>query len=161
METWRKRRDGLHVFCMYMEEKKMDLDEVFKARPDIILSNSLTWREKKGGKGALEVMKKLKTHMEVALSMFSDKRCGVITNGTSDNQRTESGESDKMKHGRLLMRKAMALLVAFSGARMTELAAIQRKDVIDSGEEITFSTIIRKGKKPRTRKIILRTRDGP
>jgi hypothetical protein len=32
--------------------------------------------------------------------------------------------NNEMEHGRLLMRKAMALLVAFSGARMTELAAI-------------------------------------
>ncbi|KAA6377407.1 MAG: hypothetical protein EZS28_027067, partial [Streblomastix strix] len=44
METWRKRRAGLHVFCEYMEEKKVDLDEIFKARPDVILSNALTWR---------------------------------------------------------------------------------------------------------------------
>ncbi|KAA6381768.1 MAG: hypothetical protein EZS28_022704, partial [Streblomastix strix] len=40
--------------------------------------------------------------------------------------------------------KAMALLVAFSGARMTELTAIQRKDIVDSGEEITANTIIKK-----------------
>jgi hypothetical protein len=47
---------------------------VFKARPDVLLSNALTWREKKGGKRALEEMRKLKTHIGVALSMFSDIR---------------------------------------------------------------------------------------
>ncbi|KAA6393510.1 MAG: hypothetical protein EZS28_010962 [Streblomastix strix] len=66
-----------------------------------------------------------------------------------------------MEHGRLQMKKTMAPLVAFSGARMTKLAAIQRKDITDSGEESTVNIIINKRKKPRTRKIILRTRDGP
>ncbi|KAA6328851.1 MAG: hypothetical protein EZS28_053672, partial [Streblomastix strix] len=74
METWRKRRTGLHAFCVNMKEKNVDLDEVFKSRPDVILSNALTWREKKGSMGALEETRKLKTHMGVALSMFSDMR---------------------------------------------------------------------------------------
>ncbi|KAA6372477.1 MAG: hypothetical protein EZS28_031997 [Streblomastix strix] len=182
METLRKRRAGLHIFYGYMEEKNKELDEVFKARPDVILSNALTWREKKGGKGALEEMRKLKTHMGVALSMFSDmrdvaqspmvqaivKRLNLERPSKAKyptvwniNQLLTCIANSEMKHGRLQMRKAMALFVAFSGARMTELAAIQRKDVIDSGEEITVNTTIRKGKKPRTRKITLRTRDGP
>ncbi|KAA6353118.1 MAG: hypothetical protein EZS28_051355, partial [Streblomastix strix] len=72
METWRTRRAGLHVFCMYMEEKKMDLNEVLKARQNIILSNVFVWRVKKGGLGALEEMSKLETYIGVALSMFSD-----------------------------------------------------------------------------------------
>ncbi|KAA6387464.1 MAG: hypothetical protein EZS28_017012 [Streblomastix strix] len=44
---------------------------------------------------------------------------------------------------------------------MTKLAAIYRKDIVDTGEEITVNTTIKKDKKPRTRKVILRTRDGP
>ncbi|KAA6383788.1 MAG: hypothetical protein EZS28_020685 [Streblomastix strix] len=74
METWRKRRSGLHVFCGYLEEKKKDLNEVFKTRPDVILSNILTQIEKKGDEGALDEMRKLKSYKGVALSLFSDMR---------------------------------------------------------------------------------------
>ncbi|KAA6359720.1 MAG: hypothetical protein EZS28_044753 [Streblomastix strix] len=59
------------------------------------------------------------------------------------------------------MRKTMVLLVVISGARMNELAPIQRNNIVDSGQEITVNTIIKKGKKRGTRTIILRTRDGP
>ncbi|KAA6376614.1 MAG: hypothetical protein EZS28_027859 [Streblomastix strix] len=59
------------------------------------------------------------------------------------------------------MRKGMALLVAISGARMMELAVIQRKDIEDSEQKITVKKTIKQGKKPRTRKFILRTRDRP
>ncbi|KAA6372601.1 MAG: hypothetical protein EZS28_031872 [Streblomastix strix] len=43
MDIWWKRRAGWHVLCVYMEDIKTDLDEIFMAKPDIILSNSLTW----------------------------------------------------------------------------------------------------------------------
>ncbi|KAA6372394.1 MAG: hypothetical protein EZS28_032082 [Streblomastix strix] len=43
------------------------------------------------------------------------------------------------------MGKAMALLVAFSGARMDQFAALQRKDIIDSAVKITVNTLIKKG----------------
>lgn len=51
--------------------------------------------------------------------------------------------------------------MAFSGVRMTELAIMKKKDIVDSGEKITVNTTITKGKKPRTRKTILKTRYGP
>ncbi|KAA6364646.1 MAG: hypothetical protein EZS28_039827, partial [Streblomastix strix] len=148
METWRKRRIGLHVFCVYMEENNMELEEVFKASPDVILSNALSWREKKGGKGALEEMRKLKTHMGILLSMFSDMRDvasspmvqAIIKRLKLErpnkakyptvqniNQLLICIANSEMKHGRLQMRKVVALLVAFSGAKMMELAAIQKK----------------------------------
>ncbi|KAA6354623.1 MAG: hypothetical protein EZS28_049849, partial [Streblomastix strix] len=43
--------DGAAVNNVIESSKKnMDLNEAFKARPNVILSNALTWREKKRGK---------------------------------------------------------------------------------------------------------------
>ncbi|KAA6384391.1 MAG: hypothetical protein EZS28_020079 [Streblomastix strix] len=58
------------------------------------------------------------------------------------------------------MKKSMVLLVAFSGATMTKLAAIQKKDIVDSGERIKINTTVEKSLKPRTRRITLQTKDG-
>ncbi|KAA6372393.1 MAG: hypothetical protein EZS28_032081 [Streblomastix strix] len=105
MKIWRKRRAGLHVFCMYIEVKNMNLYEIFKAGPDVILSNALIQREKKGGKGALEEIRKLKTHIGVALSMFSDMRdveqspiVQTIVKKTESGKTQQGKVSNSMEH---------------------------------------------------------------
>ncbi|KAA6389057.1 MAG: hypothetical protein EZS28_015413 [Streblomastix strix] len=136
----------------------------------------------KGGKEELEKMKKLKTQTEVSFSLFSDKRDvaqspiiqAIVERLNMEkfskakyptvwniNQLLICIANSEIEHSRLLRRKAMAQLVEFSGARMTELAAIQMKDIVDSGEKITVKTTIKKGEKQRTMKIILKTRFGP
>ncbi|KAA6371227.1 MAG: hypothetical protein EZS28_033245 [Streblomastix strix] len=138
--------------------------------------------ERKGCKGALEEMMKLKTLKGVALNLFSDmrdvpyspmvqaivKRLNLERISKAKyptvwniNQPLICNANSEMELGRLLKRKAITLLVAFSVARMIELAAIYWRDIVDSGEEITVYTTINKCKKPRTRMVILRTREGP
>ncbi|KAA6372602.1 MAG: hypothetical protein EZS28_031873 [Streblomastix strix] len=125
-------------------------------------------------------MWKLKTNMGIALSLFLAMRDVVQSpkvhpivkrlilerhnkaknlTAWNINQLLTYITNSEMTHGRLLMGKAMVLLVAISGARMMELAVIQRKDIEDSGEKITIKTTIKMGEKPRTRKIILKTRN--
>ncbi|KAA6381863.1 MAG: hypothetical protein EZS28_022610 [Streblomastix strix] len=139
-----------------MQEKKIQLGEIFKARPDVILNCTLTREERKECNGALEEIRKLKTHIGVAFSLFSDIRDVVqspmvqtivsrlslmrsskvkYTIVWNLNQLLTSIANSEMNHGRRLMRKSIALLVTFSGARMTELAAIQRKDIVDSRDK--------------------------
>jgi hypothetical protein len=73
-ETWRKRRAGLHLFNDYMLEKNINVETVLRGRAEVILSNCLSWREMRGGKGVLEDLRKIRTHVGVALSMFSESR---------------------------------------------------------------------------------------
>ncbi|KAA6369876.1 MAG: hypothetical protein EZS28_034598, partial [Streblomastix strix] len=164
------RRVGLDEDAVkdMIEMKKMDLDEMFKAGADAITSNALTLKQRKGVKVAPDEMRKLKIHMEIALILFSDmrdvaqspmvqaivKRLNLEEHSKAKyptvckiNQLLICIAKNKMKHCRLLIRKAMALLVAFSGVRITELASIQKKNIVDSREQIRINSTIKKGKK--------------
>ncbi|KAA6325733.1 MAG: hypothetical protein EZS28_054033, partial [Streblomastix strix] len=54
-----------------------------------------------------------------------------------------------LSQGRALMRKTMALVVAFSGCGMTELAAMKRADIQQLEDRTIIQTKVKKGKKIR------------
>ncbi|KAA6365167.1 MAG: hypothetical protein EZS28_039307 [Streblomastix strix] len=102
---------------------------------------------------ALEEIRRLKTLMNIALFLFSDMGDVIqspqvyaiaerlILEKSSKakypmpwniNQLQTSIVNSEMEHDRLLMRKTVALLVAFSGARVIEFEALQRIDIEDS-----------------------------
>ncbi|KAA6357890.1 MAG: hypothetical protein EZS28_046584 [Streblomastix strix] len=54
----------------------------------------------------------------------------------------------------------MALLVAFSGARMTELANISRQDIVIGEDEMKVKMIIKKRKKPVPFDVPFKRREG-
>ncbi|KAA6397633.1 MAG: hypothetical protein EZS28_006842 [Streblomastix strix] len=128
-ETWRKRHAGLHLFNKYLNEKKLELSDILNQRADVVLANSLTWREKQEEKSKLEDLTKMRTHVGIALSMFSEY-------------------SDQVVKEKEIMRKSMILFIAFNGARMTELANISRQDIVIGEEEMKVKMIIKKRKKP-------------
>ncbi|KAA6369963.1 MAG: hypothetical protein EZS28_034510, partial [Streblomastix strix] len=61
--------------------------------------------------------------------------------------------------GRQLMRSTMALVVAFSGCRMTELAQMRRSDIIQDAFRTVIQTKVKKGKKVRSFEIIFKRKD--
>ncbi|KAA6360192.1 MAG: hypothetical protein EZS28_044281, partial [Streblomastix strix] len=116
-----------------------------------IISNALTWRELQGGNHMLEDLRKIKTHDGMVLSMFSSQdNVGQSPIIATLSKRLELDREQKSKYavvwnlqmlldyvrrtglgsGRQLMRSTMALVVAFSGCRMTELAQMRRSDII-------------------------------
>ncbi|KAA6357606.1 MAG: hypothetical protein EZS28_046866, partial [Streblomastix strix] len=111
-------------------------------RVDVKLANVLSCGEEKGGTKMIQDARKRQTHVGIALTFFSKMREVSI----------------EMKNGRELMRKAMALLVAFSATRMTELAAITRKCLTQQGQNMKIITVIKKRKKYRENYYIKRTR---
>ncbi|KAA6358461.1 MAG: hypothetical protein EZS28_046012, partial [Streblomastix strix] len=150
-ETWRKRRAGMHLFSNYVKEKQVPMEQIVSKKADVLLSNALTWRELQGGDHMLEDLRKMKTHVGMVLSMFSSQdNVGQSPIIAALSNRLELDREQKSKYavvwnlqmlldyvrrtglgsGRQLMRSTMALVVAFSGCRMTELAQMRRSDII-------------------------------
>ncbi|KAA6358060.1 MAG: hypothetical protein EZS28_046414 [Streblomastix strix] len=156
-EAWRKRRAGLYLFGEYVEE-----------------------RAAKGGVKAKEELRKMRTHAGMALGMFASSgnvlQAPVVV-AVARNLELERGGNAKyptvwnigklfnhiretgLGKGRVLMRQAMALVVAFSGCRMTELAAMRRSDIQQMEDRTIIHTKIRKGKRVKEFNIRLLRRD--
>ncbi|KAA6364956.1 MAG: hypothetical protein EZS28_039516 [Streblomastix strix] len=134
-ETWRKRRAELHFFSNYFNEKKLELLDILYKIANVILANCLTWREKQEEKSKFEELRKIRTHVGVALSMLSECRdVGQSPIVQSMAKRMNLDRTQRRKYWSIwnlnqlftyftnkqvvdekeIMRKSMALLVAFS-----------------------------------------------
>ncbi|KAA6360467.1 MAG: hypothetical protein EZS28_044007 [Streblomastix strix] len=100
-EIWGKRKAGIHILKENMDEKVMNLDEMKKNRPDVMLVNMLTWRNDKGGTRCIADMQKIRTHVGVALGMFHNSndvaKSSIIVAAVKDQEHAQRSQS---KHSR-------------------------------------------------------------
>ncbi|KAA6370560.1 MAG: hypothetical protein EZS28_033913 [Streblomastix strix] len=73
-EIWRKRRAGLHLLNDYMKETNFNEQEIQAGRVDGNLAIALSLREEKGRTKMIQDAMKMKTHVGVTLSLFSEIR---------------------------------------------------------------------------------------
>ncbi|KAA6385847.1 MAG: hypothetical protein EZS28_018628 [Streblomastix strix] len=160
-----KHAEGEALFRS-MGKENLNVKEMLTGRVYIEPANALSWREEKGGTKMIQYARKMKTHVCIRLNLFSEmrdvvqspmiqaivKRLGLDKQSKAKydmiwniQQLFRYIESIEMKSGRELMRKAMALLVAFSATRMTELAAITRKSITQEEHDMKITTVIKKG----------------
>jgi hypothetical protein len=57
-----------------MKEKNLNVKEILTGRVDVKLANALSRREEKGGTYMIQDARKMKTHVGIALSLFSEMR---------------------------------------------------------------------------------------
>ncbi|KAA6379191.1 MAG: hypothetical protein EZS28_025282, partial [Streblomastix strix] len=141
---------------------------------------ALTQRAAKGGVQEKEELRKIRTHVGMALGLFSSSgnvlQAPVVV-AVARNLELERGGNAKyptvwnigklfnliretgLGKGRVLMRQTMALVVAFSVCRMTELTAMKRSDIQQMEDRIIIHTKIRKDKKVKKFNIRLLRRD--
>ncbi|KAA6355458.1 MAG: hypothetical protein EZS28_049014, partial [Streblomastix strix] len=164
-ETLRKKRARLHLFNDYMKEKNLCVKEILAGRVDVKLAKALSWREEKGGTKMLHDARKTKTHVGIALCLFSeihdvaqspmiqtivkrlsfDKQSKVKFDRIQQiKQLFKYIEFREMKNGGELMQKAVALIVAFSAIRKTELAAITRKCITQEAQDMKIMIVTKK-----------------
>ncbi|KAA6357265.1 MAG: hypothetical protein EZS28_047208, partial [Streblomastix strix] len=126
-ETWRKRRVGLTPLADLTEINHIPLQSLLSDKADIELVNALTWRKSQGGDKLKQILKNMKLHCSVTLSKFSKMKVEI-------NYLQSKHTIDEQQQ------TAMVLIVAFSGARMTELVLIKEKEMIQEPTFISFKT---------------------
>ncbi|KAA6388342.1 MAG: hypothetical protein EZS28_016128 [Streblomastix strix] len=176
-ETWRKRRAGLTIMARYLKLSEIDSMALLGERPDIHVVNAMAWLNDLGGKSRKSNLIALKTHTSVALGQFSKMpnisdsplikqftRCLNLNidsnaryNVIWDIQKFfDHISSFTFSSPEEIQMKAMALLVSFSAAHMTELSRMTMKDLNSSQKNrLIIATIIKKGNKIRNETITL------
>ncbi|KAA6372188.1 MAG: hypothetical protein EZS28_032285, partial [Streblomastix strix] len=176
-ETWRKRRAGLTIMVRYLKLNEIDSMALLGERPDIHVVNAMAWLNDLGGQTRKSNLIALKAHTSVVLGQFSKMpnisdsplikqftRCLNLNidskaryNVIWDIQKLFDHISNStFSSPEEIQMKAMALLVSFSAARMTELSRMTMKDLDCSQKNrLIISTIIKKGNKIRNETITL------
>ncbi|KAA6361811.1 MAG: hypothetical protein EZS28_042662, partial [Streblomastix strix] len=176
-ETWRKRRAGLTVLARYMKLNDITVQTLLGERPDIYVVNAMAWLNDLGGKNRKSNLIAMKTHTSVVLGQFS--KMSNISDSPLIKQFTRClnlNVDSKARYNIIwdiqklfdhisnstfstpeeIQMKAMALLVSFSAARMTELSRMTMKDLDNSQKnKMIIATTIKKGSKVRNETITL------
>ncbi|KAA6398832.1 MAG: hypothetical protein EZS28_005638 [Streblomastix strix] len=182
METCWKRRLVIRFQKEYMDEKVMNLDEMKEIGPITMLIRMLTWKNDKDGTRCLADMQKIRTHVGVALGMFHNSndvaKSSIVIAAVKDLEHAQRSQSkfsqtwdldlllsymfrEEWKQDKQTTSYNMALFVAFTAARMTELTRMKRKDLQIDEQKMIIQTKIIKGKKIREYSIELRRQGTP
>ncbi|KAA6372944.1 MAG: hypothetical protein EZS28_031529 [Streblomastix strix] len=164
-ETWRKRRTGLTYLTDYIEINHIDIELLLGESPDIQIVNALAWVAKQGGEKMFSKLKVLKTHSCVVCCQLSKMKdvanSPLIKSFVKEYQLNYEA---KLKYETIweivvlfnfisqwntqsnsdVQVKAMALLLVFSAARMTELARMVLKDICFIGEQMQIQVLLKK-----------------
>ncbi|KAA6369836.1 MAG: hypothetical protein EZS28_034637, partial [Streblomastix strix] len=164
-EIWKKRRTGLTYLVDYIETNLIDIELLLGESPDIQIVNVLAQVAKQGGGKMFSKMKVLKTHSCIVCSQLSkikdDANSPLFKSFVKEyqfnyeakpkyetvweisalfyfinNWNTQSNDDVQVK--------AMALLVAFSAARMIELARMVLEDICYIGEQMQIQVLPKK-----------------
>ncbi|KAA6373434.1 MAG: hypothetical protein EZS28_031040 [Streblomastix strix] len=167
-ETWRKRRAGIHILNEFILDKNISLEQMKRMRANVILVNALTWRNTKGGTKCLQYLRKLKMHGVIALVMLPNtEEIGKHPLVNAAAKKFELAIQSKSKYTTIwdldillvhivkqkqasddqLMDRTMAIFVAFTAARMTELTRMTIGGTIIDGNEMKVRIKVKKGKK--------------
>ncbi|KAA6382519.1 MAG: hypothetical protein EZS28_021954 [Streblomastix strix] len=167
-ETWRKRRADINILNEFFEDQKIDLDKLRLMRADMTLVNALQWLNRKGGNKCLYDLRNSKMHGGIALVMFFDiddvSKFPIVTSAA---KKFELSIQSKSKYatmwdldlllsfiatqqeviGRRLMDMIMALIVAFTAARMMELTRLLIGGINIDEDKMIIKIKVKKGKK--------------
>ncbi|KAA6404257.1 MAG: hypothetical protein EZS28_000215 [Streblomastix strix] len=166
-ETWRKRRAGLTPLANYLKQNNIITSTLLDNKPDVELVNALAWHKDRGGPKLQKRMKNMKMHCGVVLSQFSQMNDinnsslvktyykGQVLSIQSQprfptiwnlqilfsyiNTQTPTTSEE-------IQQIAMAMIVAFCAARMTELVFMKQSEMIDNTHSISLKTQTSKGK---------------
>ncbi|KAA6397131.1 MAG: hypothetical protein EZS28_007341 [Streblomastix strix] len=169
-ETWRKRRAGLDELSDYILQQKIKIESFIGNKADIELVNALVRVFNKGGDKLKQRIRKLRMHGCATLQQFSEmkdiSKSPLIIQFSKNHQLAIEQkakyntmwniqflfnyiEKRRFKSSQEIQAKAMSLLVAFSAARMVELARMMISDLKINDEDILIQTSTTKGDKLR------------
>ncbi|KAA6365575.1 MAG: hypothetical protein EZS28_038899 [Streblomastix strix] len=180
-ETWRKRRTGLTYLADYIKSQGKKQEDFLDTRLDAVFVNALTWLKSNGGVKYKSKIKSLRTHGCVVLSQFSQmldishsplilafsKGLGIQTIPKAKYPTTwnfqilfDYIQTTKFSKIEEKQQVAMALVVAFSAARMTELVLMKISEMQIMRNQISVKTQTSKGKNRIDHTITFKQRTG-
>ncbi|KAA6374758.1 MAG: hypothetical protein EZS28_029716 [Streblomastix strix] len=180
-ETWRKRRSGLTLLNDYLQTVIIPITSLIGDRPDILLLNALNWVKNQNQINKIQQLKSLRTHGSVTLSQFS-KMTNVshspLIRDFTKGEHLSSSSNPRLKvvwNLDILLQYitnnsfissidvqlvAMALFVAYTATRMTELCRFKLQDITSLDSDLNLETEIFKGGKIVQETIRLRRHEG-
>ncbi|KAA6397355.1 MAG: hypothetical protein EZS28_007117 [Streblomastix strix] len=168
IETWRKRRSDLPLLDDYLQTVIIPITSLIGDRPDIILLNALNQVKNQNQTNKIQQLKSLRIHGSVTLSQFSKmtnvSHSPLIRDFTKGEHLTSSSNprlkvvwnldillqyvtSDSFSSSYDVQLVAIALLVAYTATRMTELCRFKLQDITSSDSGLNLETEIFKGGK--------------
>ncbi|KAA6382450.1 MAG: hypothetical protein EZS28_022022, partial [Streblomastix strix] len=165
----------------YIKSQGKKLEDFLGTRPDAELVNALTWLKSNGGVKYKSKIKSLRTHACVVLSQFSQmpdishspliltfsKGLGIQTIPKAKYPTTwnlqilfDYIQTTKFSKIEEKQQVAMALVVAFSAARMTELVLMKISEMQIMRNQISVKTQTSKGKNKIDHTITFKQRTG-
>ncbi|KAA6382784.1 MAG: hypothetical protein EZS28_021690 [Streblomastix strix] len=180
-ETWRKRRAGLTPLANYMKQNNINTSTLLGNKPYIELVNALAWYKDRGGPKLQQRMKNMKMHCGVVLSQFS--HMNDINNSSLVKTYSKGQGLSIQSKPRFptiwnlqilfnyintqtpttpeeIQQTAIAMIVAFCAARMTELVFMKQSEMIDDTHSISLKTQTSKGKQVIIHTITFEERSG-
>ncbi|KAA6353211.1 MAG: hypothetical protein EZS28_051262, partial [Streblomastix strix] len=180
-ETWRKRRAGLTPLANYLKQNNINTSTLLGNKPDVELVNALAWYKNLGGPKLQQRMKNMKMHCGVVLSQFS--LMNNINNSSLVKTYSKGQGLSIQSKPRFptiwnlqilfnyintqtpttpeeIQQTAMAMIVAFCAARMTELVFMKQSEMINDTHSISLKTQTSKGKQVLIHTITLEERSG-
>ncbi|KAA6311912.1 MAG: hypothetical protein EZS28_056027, partial [Streblomastix strix] len=158
IEIWKKRRAGLTPLAKYTEEKGISIKDLLGIKPDIELVYALSWYKSRDRPKLQKQMKNMKMHCGVVLSQFSHKNDvnnSLLIKTFSNSERLQIQSKPRYPtiwnlqilfnyintHQPLtseeIQQTALAMIVAFCAARMTELVQMKVSEIVQEQLSIT------------------------